>query len=67
MTNQELKEAMMSEESVFYNGSEYKCVSAVIYRKNGNKIKIQAELTDKNARSVIIANPDKVERKHEQT
>lgn len=67
MTNQELKEAMMSGKCVLYNGAEYKCVSAIIYRRNGNKIKIQAELTDKNAHSVSIVNPDKVESKHEQT
>ncbi|SHG89824.1 hypothetical protein SAMN02744040_00082 [Tepidibacter thalassicus DSM 15285] len=67
MTNKELKEAMMSEESIIFDGAEYKCISAIIYRKSGNKIKIRAELMDKNAHSVIIVNPDKVERKHIQT
>lgn len=63
MTNTELKEAMMAEEPVVCNGIEYKCISAIIYRKNGNGITVQAELLDKTMHSVSIASPHWIERK----
>lgn len=61
MTNDELKEAFIHEKPVEYNGSIYKYVSAIIYRKdvNGRRV-VQAELMDKNAHSVIIVDPSRV-------
>lgn len=68
MTNEELKEALLSKKPVIYGGSvscrpcdyEYECVSAVIYRNSGGKIKVTAELTDKNGNSVMIVDPERV-------
>jgi hypothetical protein len=64
--NAELKEAMMAEEPVIYNDIEYKCISAIIYRKNinGSGIYIQAELADKKTHSVTIADASRVLRKN---
>jgi hypothetical protein len=63
MTNAELKDSMMAEEPVIHRGVEYKRVSAIIYRKSGSGVQIQAELLDKNENSVSIADPKRVERK----
>lgn len=63
MTSAELKEALMTEEPVVCNGIEYRCVSAIIYRKHGGGFMVRAELLDKNKNSVTIAEPHKVERK----
>ena len=63
MTNTELKDVLMAGEPVTCNDIEYKCVSAVIYRNEGGKLRIQAELLDRNANSVSIASPDKIKRK----
>lgn len=65
MKNAELKEILMSQEPVIYNGIEYKRVSAIIYRNEGGKLYVQAELLDKNANSVSIASPDRIARKNE--
>ena len=56
MTNAEAKEALKNRTPVIYNNIEYLYISAIIYRydKNHNLV-ISAELTDKNKRSVIIA------------
>lgn len=63
MTNTELKEALMSGEPVTCNDIEYKCVSAIIYRNEDGKLRIQAELMDRHTNSVSIASPDRVRRK----
>lgn len=65
MTNAELKDAMMAEEPVICGGIEYKCISALIYRKSesGSGVRVQAELLDKSKNSVSIADPKWVERK----
>jgi hypothetical protein len=65
MKNAELKEVLMSQEPVTHNGIEYKRVSAIIYRNEGGKLYVQAELLDKNANSVSIASPDRITRKNE--
>ncbi len=56
MTNNEAKIALQNRTPVVFNGIEYLYISAIIYRydKNNNLV-ISAELTDKNKRSVIIA------------
>jgi hypothetical protein len=56
MTNADAKEALKNSTPVIYNNIEYLYISGIIYRydKNHNLV-ISAELTDKNKRSVIIA------------
>ena len=56
MTNNEAKIALQNRTPVVFNGIEYLYISAIIYRydKNHNLV-ISAELTDKNQRSVTIA------------
>lgn len=56
MTNTEAKTAMLQRTPITYNGINYSYISAIIYRydKNNNLL-ISAELTDKNNRSVTIA------------
>jgi hypothetical protein len=56
MTNNEAKIALENRTPVIFNGIEYSYISAIIYRydKNHNLV-ISAELTDKNKRSVTIA------------
>lgn len=61
MNQQELKETFRSGAPVDYEDVEYACISALIYRKSGNKVILQAELSDKNTNSVTIARPDRVE------
>lgn len=56
MTNNEAKIALKNRTPVVFNGIEYLCISAIIYRYDKNKnLVISAELTDKNTRSVTIA------------
>lgn len=60
MDSSEAKRALMSERPVIHRDIEYKCVSAVIYRKKkkGKRrtIDVTVELTDKSAEhSVSIA------------
>lgn len=56
MTNEEAKNALFHRTPVTYNNIEYLCISAIIYRcDENNNLFISAELTDKNKRSVTIA------------
>lgn len=56
MTNEEAKTALLLRSPVTYNGINYSYISAIIYRyDNYNTLQISAELTDKNKRSVTIA------------
>lgn len=65
MTGQELKEAMLSERLVTFEGRLYK-VSALIYRKGkSGRIVLTAELRDLRADSICIVNPQRVEVEHE--
>ena len=62
MTNEELKQALMSECEVRHKGIIYKCVSAIIYRKRNGKVDVSAELTDKvQNKSVSIVDPKAIE------
>lgn len=63
MTNEELKQALMSKCEVKYKGIIYKCVSSIIYKcENGKDIEISAELTDKKQnKSVSIVDPKLIE------
>ena len=67
MNNNELKEALLNEQPVIYRRSEgieaeYKCVSAVIYRKKkGVKdVAVTAEITDMNGNSVTVTKPQQL-------
>lgn len=56
MTNNEAKTALFNRTPVTYNGVNYSYISAIIYRYDRyNNLMISAELTDKNNRSVTIA------------
>lgn len=60
MNGQELKEALMQESAVVFNGIKYSKVSGIIYRKVGNGVAVSAELLDRNRNSVVIAASDKI-------
>lgn len=61
MTGQELKEALLSERLVTFEGRRYK-VSALIYRKGkSGRIVLTAELRDLKADSVCVVNPQKIQ------
>lgn len=56
MTNEEAKFALKNRTPVVFKNIEYSCISAIIYRYDNNRnLIISAELTDKNKRSVTIA------------
>lgn len=62
MTNEQLKQALLSKCPVTYRGTPYKCVSAIVYRNIDGEITTLAELTDLNAKnSLIYAEPHFVE------
>ena len=65
MTNEELKKALLDGQPVLYKDtdgkeSEYKCVSAIVYRKQGRKIVVSVELLDRTGTSVVICDQKKV-------
>ena len=56
MTNAEAKNAMLYRTPVTYNGITYSYISAIICRyDNQNNMLVSLELTDRNKRSVTIA------------
>ena len=62
MTNEELKQALMSKCEVIHKGITYKCVSAIIYRNRNGKIDVSAELTDNvQTKRVSIVDPQAIE------
>ena len=66
MTNEEAKLALIQRTPVIFNNIEYSYISAILYRydKNDNLI-ISVELTDKNKRSVTIAQLKDVIKSHD--
>ena len=62
MTGDEIKNALLGECPVTYNGIKYKKVSAVIYRKKGKGIAIHAEMTAQSDNSVTIARIKDIEK-----
>lgn len=61
MTGQELKQALLDESIVTFEGRRYK-VSGLIYRKGkSGRIVLTAELRDLKADSVCIVNPQKIQ------
>lgn len=66
MTNEEAKIALKNRTPVVFKNIEYSYISAILYRydKNDNLI-ISVELTDKNGRSVTIAQLKDVIKSHD--
>ena len=66
MTNEEAKLALIQRTPVIFKNIEYSYISAILYRydKNDNLI-ISVELTDKNKRSVTIAQLKDVIKSHD--
>lgn len=63
MTNEELKEALIWQWPVEYDGIKYKCITGIIYRRDLHKkerIGLQVELMSRKRHSVTIANPERV-------
>lgn len=61
MNFNEAETAMLKQLPVECGGIEYKCIRAIIYRRDGcGRLIIQAELQDKKAHSVSIADMDKI-------
>lgn len=56
MTNEEVKKALFDESPVEHKGIQYKCITAIIYRRKSEKeVIVLAELMDRNKNSVSIA------------
>lgn len=54
INNEEAKQLLYEETPVFFHGSKYKKINALIYRKSEGRYKASAELLDMNHNSVII-------------
>ena len=62
MTNEEAKEAFFKGVAVKSQGIHYKCISAIIYRKDkDNKLIVSAELLDNSGNSITIARTRDIE------
>lgn len=62
MTGEEAKAALQNKTPVVCGGTEYKRISAIIYRYNEKgQFLVSAELLDKNANSVTIARIEDVQ------
>lgn len=57
MDHEQLKAAFHSGVPVEVRGIRYKRISALIYRRINGELHVQAELMDKNERSVVIVLP----------
>lgn len=60
ITVKEAKEIMYNESSVTYAGTEYRKISALIFRKSDGSFRASAELLDKNRNSVVIVGLDRL-------
>lgn len=67
MTDAEVRAAFQSGAPVRYldfrGGIEYDHISAVIFRRGENGLKMTAELSDRYGRSVLVAKPENIELK----
>lgn len=67
MTSEEIKEAIKNSSPVTYKGTEYKCITAYIYRRiidrhtGKSTFILQCELLDRSGHSVVIVDAKKVE------
>lgn len=60
MTYEEAKKAFDWQEPVLLNGVEYRHINAIIFRRQGGEKIMQLELQDIDARSVTVADMEKV-------
>ena len=62
MTNSEAKAALLEESPVIHAGITYQKITALIYRKagQGKRVRVSAELLDRNGRDVVIAPVEKI-------
>ncbi len=60
MTYEEAKKAFDCQEPVLYKGVEYRHINAIIFRRRGAEKMMQLELQDIDARSVTVADMEKV-------
>ena len=60
ITVEEAKEIMFNESSVNHAGTEFKKISALIFRKSSGSFRASAELLDKNRNSVVIVGLDRI-------
>ena len=67
MTANELKQAFMNNSEIEYDGTTYPRINALIYRRSGNNIIIQAELLDlsSSVHSVYIVSPVQLGKKED--
>lgn len=63
MTGEEIKQALLDGCEVVANGIRYKRVTAIIYRKQGERITVSGELLDYNEQSITIAALKDIKRK----
>ena len=62
MTNEEAKEAFFSGVAVKSQGIRYKCISAIIYRKDKDgKLIVSAEMLDNSGNSRTVARTQDIE------
>lgn len=61
MTNDELKDALLSKKPVRYNGIVYSHVHEIKYQNPSGKIVVSAGLMDKNQNCIVYAPVKKVE------
>ena len=74
MTRTEIKAVFHSGEAVIFDGIEYACISAIIYRhirhfrpyQKYEEPKMQCELLSVSGNSITIAPAERVERKEEE-
>ena len=64
MTNPEMRQALIYEQPIEHNGIQYQKITGIIYRKQGNGIRVQLELLDKSQNCVIYADAENVKLLH---
>lgn len=60
MTDHEAMQALLSEESVEYDGTVYRSVDEVIHKRRGGKLITSVALMDKNCHCIVYALAEKV-------
>ena len=65
MTNEELKQALLSGQPVRYENSdgresEYERVSAIVYRAKDGEVVVSAEVVDKCGHSLLYCDPKRL-------
>ena len=55
MDYQQAKEAFNTKKEIKHKGVEYRCITAIVFRRTNGLEVIQLELLDKNGNSVTVA------------